>query len=566
MRARKAGMARRTRAIIVYPMNALANSQLKEIEKFIGQSGLPEDMRPVVCRYTGQESQEDRLRIAEPPPDILLTNFMMAELLLTRQDRLDTRVIENASGLEFIVLDELHTYRGRQGADVAILVRRLRNRCALGKMPICIGTSATMANEEVGVDRTQAVASVASRLFGAPIGPEAVVDESLERATDDRLKLDDITGGLASVLASALPHDLTDNVLRTHPLAIWTELAIGLEDGQYLKRKKPIPYTNPSLSVLKLIDVEFIGLSDIAEDAQKLQDLLPSMRTVEIPARKELLKILLSAMLEGLAVGTEAIDLAELDAVAQKSRNLLRAPWSIDAEERQRGRTTFFLQINGKDKIGFREESTIIRAGYNSRICRFLNREKYFGTRLRRDEYLTIMSSLMELLANEGLVSCTEVEKDLCGWRLAPSAVRIVPGEAVIKNMAKGNRYFHNLYNEIAADLKETSGNVFCGLEGREHTAQVGQKIREYREWRFRYESEDRESLLNYSSDLKAAGESEQFLPALFCSPTMELGVDISALNAVYLRNVPPTPANYAQRAGRAGRRYPDLLCRSIPT
>ena len=147
VRARKAGKPRRTCAIIVYPMNALANSQIKEIERFIAQSSLPDDLKPIVRRYTGQESQEERRQIADERPDILLTNFMMAELLLTRQDALDAKVIENAAGLDFIVLDELHTYRGRQGADVAILVRRLRNRCTPEKAPICIGTSATMASE-----------------------------------------------------------------------------------------------------------------------------------------------------------------------------------------------------------------------------------------------------------------------------------------------------------------------------------------------------------------------------------------------------------------------------------
>ena len=128
-------------------MNALANSQLKEIERFIEQADIPTALKPVVGRYTGQDSREARQQIVANPPDILLTNFMMAELLLTRQDALDSQVIENARGLEFIVLDELHTYRGRQGADVAILVRRLRDRCTPDKAPVCIGTSATMTSD-----------------------------------------------------------------------------------------------------------------------------------------------------------------------------------------------------------------------------------------------------------------------------------------------------------------------------------------------------------------------------------------------------------------------------------
>jgi ATP-dependent helicase YprA (DUF1998 family) len=91
-------------------------------------------------------------------------------------------------------------------------------------------------------------------------------------------------------------------------------------------------------------------------------------------------------------------------------------------------------------------------------------------------------------------------------------------------------------------------------MEGRAHTAQVEQTQREWREWRFRWEDEDQRKIKNAKDEMRQAGEPDVFLPALFCSSTMELGVDISALNAVYLRNVPPTPANYAQRSGRAGR------------
>ena len=92
------------------------------------------------------------------------------------------------------------------------------------------------------------------------------------------------------------------------------------------------------------------------------------------------------------------------------------------------------------------------------------------------------------------------------------------------------------------------------GFEAREHTAQVDPDNRELREKRFRFGEREREELAANEQRLREAGEANRFLPVLFCSPTMELGVDIAALNAVHMRNVPPTPANYAQRGGRAGR------------
>ena len=144
LKAKEKDDSPRTRAIIIYPMNALANSQLEELGKFLGD--YTSGSEPVTYgRYTGQETEEERNHIASNPPDIILTNFMMLELLMTRQDDKDKAVIRNAKGLEFLVLDELHTYRGRQGADVALLVRRVRE--ALNEKLLCIGTSATMATE-----------------------------------------------------------------------------------------------------------------------------------------------------------------------------------------------------------------------------------------------------------------------------------------------------------------------------------------------------------------------------------------------------------------------------------
>lgn len=121
------------RAILVYPMNALINSQKDEFDKFLSQVA---NTHIQVEQYTGQESLTKKTEIQNNPPQILLTNYVMLELMLSRthEDKLVA-----SPDLKFLVLDELHTYRGRQGADVAMLIRKLRQRC--GQDLLCIGTN-----------------------------------------------------------------------------------------------------------------------------------------------------------------------------------------------------------------------------------------------------------------------------------------------------------------------------------------------------------------------------------------------------------------------------------------
>jgi len=211
------------KAIIVYPMNALANSQRGELEKFL-LHGYGTGNEPVTfARYTGQESPEERNKVLQDPPDILLTNYVMLELVLTRPDE-RARLVRAAKGLKFLVLDELHTYRGRQGADVAMLVRRVREACESPGLQ-CVGTSATMASGGSTLDQKRTVAEVATRLFGASVIPAHVIGETLTRAT--RLDAEIDRHALAeAVRAGALPRDYDS--LAASPLSAWIESTFGL--------------------------------------------------------------------------------------------------------------------------------------------------------------------------------------------------------------------------------------------------------------------------------------------------------------------------------------------------
>ena len=230
-RVLRQGSGKGVKAIVVYPMNALANSQREELRKFLHE-GFGDGNEPVTFeRYTGQESEEDRMRILADPPDILLTNYVMLELVLTRPKERE-KLLGAARGLQFLVLDELHTYRGRQGADVAMLVRRVREATGAGDGLQCIGTSATMSTAQTVADQRREVAEVASRIFGTHVAPQHVITESLVRATTDRFPE---SSALAAAVDARGDAEALDpalgagyEALRSDVLASWIEDTFGL--------------------------------------------------------------------------------------------------------------------------------------------------------------------------------------------------------------------------------------------------------------------------------------------------------------------------------------------------
>ncbi len=223
-------------AVIVYPMNALINSQTKEIEgyrqsyeKYTG-SPFPFTFE----QYTGQESKEKKQSIRENPPDIILTNYMMLELLLTRSEDAGLResIVQNLSTLVF---DELHTYRGRQGSDIAILIRRLR--AIAKKQVLCIGTSATMISGTSMSEQRKAVAQFASTLFGKPFSEAQIIHESLRPNFEASAPTKE---EIRAALEKKIDVDAPLTNLLINPIAIWLESNVALETNECnLVRKNP---------------------------------------------------------------------------------------------------------------------------------------------------------------------------------------------------------------------------------------------------------------------------------------------------------------------------------------
>jgi Domain of unknown function (DUF4396) len=181
----------------------------------------------------------------------------MLELILTRP--FERKLVRTAKDLRFLVLDELHTYRGRQGADVALLVRRVREATEATDLQ-CVGTSATLAGQGTLDEQQAEVARVASLLFGDEVRPENVIGETLRRATRTVAEPSALRQRVGDSEKPPAQHD----AFVADPLASWLETTLGLAEeagSRRLVRAEPKPITG-----VDGIAADLAGLTDLPED------------------------------------------------------------------------------------------------------------------------------------------------------------------------------------------------------------------------------------------------------------------------------------------------------------
>ena len=252
-----------------------------------------------------------------------------------------------------------------------------------------------------------------------------------------------------------------------------------------------------------------------------------------------MLKAFLDHLRMQLAIDTRLLSDDSVKGLKSRSGQWLRQPWAMDDDERVRSQMAALLPNAERPRWSV---AAYFSTGPRSTILRYLRDRHTWGIdqQLNLDQGIRLVESVVNALRGHILAVESDRKGREIGVRVLAAALRWTKGDGnhappdpvrarslyLRQNPSDrgSNRYFTNLYSNAGVNLK--------GMLGREHTGQVQPHLREERERDFR----------------------EGRLPALFCSPTMELGIDIRELQTVHMRNIPPTPANYAQRSGRAGR------------
>lgn len=195
------------RAIMLYPLNALINSQEERLKAWFKPYGgalryclyngaTPNEVKTHEAR-PNPEKVSDRKTLRSAPPPVLVTNITMLEYMLVRRE--DAPILSQSEGsLEYIILDEAHSYIGAQAAELSLLLRRVA--AAFGKRPEelrYVATSATIGDGDpkplgdflaqlsgAPRDRIQVVLGQRAELVQEPSDPAPLSLDQLDRFDD----------------------------------------------------------------------------------------------------------------------------------------------------------------------------------------------------------------------------------------------------------------------------------------------------------------------------------------------------------------------------------------------
>ena len=246
-------VGRGIRVLLVYPMNALVNDQVRRLTQLVGHWPSRNDQPiPITfARYTSETANTrrdgmdrepnapanqllGRDEIIANPPDLLITNFAMLEQALLRPQETPFFDDVDEFAWRFLILDEAHSYRGAQGIELARLMQRVRAAVRRGKQkraasvydPICIATSATLAGENMSIDeRRRKTAEFAGALFGLEFDETGVIfAERLDPASNvDRWEFEGADAERKSDSAwASIPPDALSDLDRTADDNFWS--------------------------------------------------------------------------------------------------------------------------------------------------------------------------------------------------------------------------------------------------------------------------------------------------------------------------------------------------------
>lgn len=289
----------------------------------------------------------------------------------------------------------------------------------------------------------------------------------------------------------------------------------------------------PNLEQCGLLEIEYDDLENICCDHTIWQK-YPHQVLLGATAQEKYtaIKTFLDYLRKQLAIDAELLQPEHLDKLKRNTAQALNDKWKFDYEERlHQAKWATLITGDNKDK-------SKVKLTSRGTIGRFLKSDRSWSNLtepLTEPEYQNLINSIINTLRDGGYLKQNDkgeiqLRIDSVVWKTSHRerlAVDILSSKRLQGKEDRGrkaNQFFQSFYSSNAQNIR--------AMEGREHTGQVNYDNRKDREERFR----------------------QGKLSTLFCSPTMELGIDISDLSVVHLRNVPPNPANYAQRSGRAGR------------